>query len=49
MRIVQNIQEAETMEDMGGSIPRIYEALDNKKATYQSTMIEIKGNIDNHP
>jgi hypothetical protein len=31
MRIFHIIQEDETMEDMGGNIPRIYESLDNKK------------------
>jgi hypothetical protein len=30
MRIVQNIQEAKTMEDMGGNMSRIYATLDNK-------------------
>jgi hypothetical protein len=48
MRIVQKI-EAETMEDMGGSMPRIYAILDNKQAEYQSPMIEVEGKIDNHP
>jgi hypothetical protein len=32
MRIVHNIQEDETVEDMGGNMPRIYAALDNKQA-----------------
>jgi hypothetical protein len=31
MRIVHNIQEAETMEYMGGNMPHIYVALDKKK------------------
>jgi hypothetical protein len=30
MRIVHNIQQAETLEDMGGNMPRIFESLDNK-------------------
>jgi hypothetical protein len=30
MRIVHKIQDDETIEYMGGSIPRIYVALDNK-------------------
>ena len=37
------------MKDMGGRMPRIYEALDNKQVEYQSRMIEVEGNIDNHP
>jgi hypothetical protein len=36
MRIFHNIQEAETMEYMGGSMPMIYAALDNKQVEYQS-------------
>jgi hypothetical protein len=49
MRIVHNIWEDETMEDMGGSMPRIYAALDNKQEEYQSPMIEVEGKIDNQP
>ena len=49
MRIFHNIHEAETMEDMGGSMPRIYAALDNKQVEYQSPMIEVEGKIDNQP
>ena len=49
MRIVHNIQEVETMEDMGGSMPRIYVALDIKHEEYQSPMIEVEGKIDNQP
>jgi hypothetical protein len=32
---------------MGGNMPRIYAALDNKKTKYQSPMIEVEGKIDN--
>jgi hypothetical protein len=49
MRIVCNIQEVKTVGDMGGNMPRIYAALDNKQTTYQSAMIEVEGKIDNHP
>jgi hypothetical protein len=31
-RFVCNVQQVETVEDMGRYVPRIYEALDNKKA-----------------
>jgi hypothetical protein len=41
---VYNIQEATIVEDMG----RIYEALDDQKAEYQSNMIEVEGKIINH-
>jgi hypothetical protein len=47
MRIVQNIQEAETLEDMGGKISIIYASLGNKQAENQSPVIEVEGNIDN--
>jgi hypothetical protein len=49
MRIVYNIQEVEMVEDMGGSMPRIYATLDNKKVEYQSPMIEVEGKINNQP
>jgi hypothetical protein len=31
-RTVHNVQQVETMEDMGKNLPRIYAALDNKQA-----------------
>jgi hypothetical protein len=34
VRDVHNVQQAETMEDMGISVPRIYAALDNKQEKY---------------
>jgi predicted aspartyl protease len=49
MRTVHNIQEVETVDDMGGNMPRIYVALENKQAEYQSPMIEVKGKISNRP
>jgi hypothetical protein len=36
------------VEDMGRSVPRIYAALDNKQAEFQSHMIEVEGMINNH-
>jgi predicted aspartyl protease len=48
VRVVHNVQQAETVEDMGNRIPRIYAALDNKQAEYQSHMIEVEGMINNH-
>jgi hypothetical protein len=47
MRVVHNVQQEETVEDMGSRIPRIYAALDNKQAEYQSHMIEVEGMINN--
>jgi hypothetical protein len=46
-RVVHNVQQAETMEDMGRYVPRIYATLDNKQAEYQSHMIEVEGMINN--
>jgi len=48
MRIVHNLWKAYRVEDMGRSIPRIYETLENRKENYQSHMIEVEGKIDNH-
>jgi hypothetical protein len=49
MKIVHNIHEDDTVEDMGRSIPRIYATLNNRQTNYQSHMIEVGGKIDNHP
>ena len=46
-RVVHNVQRAETVEDMGRYVPRIYAALDNKQAEYQSHIIEVEGMINN--
>jgi hypothetical protein len=35
------------VEDMGKYVSRIYAALDNKQAEYQSHMIEVEGMINN--
>jgi hypothetical protein len=48
-RTVHVVQQAETMEDMGSRMSRIYTALDNKKAKFQSHMIEVEGMINNRP
>jgi hypothetical protein len=34
-RIVHNVQQAKTVEDMGRNVPRIYAAMDNKQVEYQ--------------
>jgi hypothetical protein len=49
MRTSHNIQEVEKMENMGGNMPRIYAALDNKQTKYQFPMIEVEGKIHNQP
>jgi hypothetical protein len=48
-RAIHNVQKAETVEDMGSRMPRIYVALDNKQAKFQSHMIEVEGMINNQP
>ena len=49
MRIVHNVQWADTVEDMNKSMPRIYVALDNKQAEFQFDMIEVEGKINDQP
>jgi hypothetical protein len=48
VRVVHNVQQDETVEDIGSRILRIYASLDNKKVEYQSHMIEVEGMINNH-
>jgi hypothetical protein len=47
VRIVHNVQQVDTVEDMGRNVPRIYAALDNKQVEFQSHMIEVEGKINN--
>ena len=47
VRIVNNIQQADTVEDMGRNVPRLYASLYNKKVEYKSHMIEVEGMINN--
>ena len=49
MRTMHNIQEVDTVDDMGRTMLRIYVALDNRQSDYQSHMIEVEGKIDNQP
>jgi hypothetical protein len=49
MRSLYNIQKDKKFKIMGGIMPRINAALDNKKEEYQSPMIQVEGKIDNHP
>jgi hypothetical protein len=44
-RTVHNVQQDEIVEDMGSRMPRIYVNLDNKKAEFQSHMIEVESMI----
>jgi hypothetical protein len=47
VRIVHNVHQDDTVEDMGRNVPRIYAAMDNKQAEFQSHMIEVEGKINN--
>jgi hypothetical protein len=47
VRSVHNVQQAKTVANMDRNVPRIYVALDNKKAEYQSHVIEVEGMINN--
>jgi hypothetical protein len=41
VKTVHNVKQYDTHEDMGRSMPRIYEVLDNKKHEFQFHMIEV--------
>jgi hypothetical protein len=45
-RTFYNVQQDEIVEEMGINVPRIYAAMDNKQAKYQSHMIEVEGMIN---
>ena len=47
VRTIHNVQEDETMKDMGRNVPRIYASLDNIQVEFQSHMIEVEGMINN--
>ena len=40
-----NIQVAETMGQVAGTVPRIYAALEDHQADHQSTVVEVAGKI----
>jgi hypothetical protein len=48
-RTAHNVQQYVTVEDMGINVPRIYVALDNKHAEFQSHMIDVEGKISDQP
>jgi hypothetical protein len=49
MNTIHNIKKDETIEYMGGNMPRIYVALDNKQARYQSPILKVEGKVDDQP
>jgi hypothetical protein len=48
-RNIHIVQQAETIEDMGRNVPRIYVVLDDKQDEFQSHMIEVEGKINDQP
>jgi hypothetical protein len=48
-RTAHSVQQAATVKDMGGSVPRIYTVLDNKQTEFQLHMIEVEGIINDQP
>jgi hypothetical protein len=48
-RTMQKIQEDDTIEDMGRSMPRIYAVLENKQVEFRCHMIEVEGKIKDQP
>jgi hypothetical protein len=49
VRIFHNVQQVDTVGDMGINVPRIYMALDSKQAEFQLHMVEVKFKISNQP
>jgi hypothetical protein len=47
--IVHNLQQGVTIKYMRGNVPRIYTSLDNKQDEFQLHIIEVEGNINDHP
>jgi hypothetical protein len=45
---VHNVQQVETMEEMGRSVPWIYASLENKQTEFQLHIIEVEGMINNN-
>jgi hypothetical protein len=46
VRAIHSVQQAETVEDMGSRVLRIYAALNKKQYEFQSHMIEVEGMIN---
>jgi hypothetical protein len=49
VRTAHSVQQFATVEDIGRNVRRIYVALDNKQAEFQSHMIEVEGKINEQP
>jgi hypothetical protein len=47
-KMVYNVQEATTVNDVARSMPQIYAALDNRQANHQASVVEMEGTISNH-
>jgi hypothetical protein len=49
VKTAHSVQQAETVENMGKSVPKIYATLENRQDEFQSHIIEVEGKINNHP
>jgi hypothetical protein len=49
VRIVHNVHQFVTVEDMGINVPRIYSSMDKNKVEFQWHIIEVEGNINDQP
>jgi hypothetical protein len=45
---IYNVQEATTVNDVARSMPQTDEALDNKQANHQASVVDMEGMIPNH-
>jgi hypothetical protein len=49
VRVVHNVKQAKTIEDIGINVPRIYAIVENKQEEFQSHVVEAKSKIKNQP
>jgi hypothetical protein len=49
VRTSHSVKQTAIVEDMGRNVPKIYAALDNKQAHFQSHVIEVEGKINDQP
>jgi hypothetical protein len=48
VRAIHNVQQDETMDNMGNRIPMIYASMENKQVEFKSHMFEVEGMINSH-
>ena len=49
LKSIHNIEEATIFGDVYKATCKIYATLDNRSVDYQTTTVEVKGKIGNHP